>query len=244
MTKDNCSQYQRIMSVAIVQKTYENAQSKATAIGSLLPVRYADLDKFVLWTFNKLVYKREVSEPLAASCLLDLPNHYSHDISLRRINLNLLRFYFISIIFHGSTILQLSDDDATFTGFVQSPTCIFEHYWYRGIHLSEFCLYAYFATISVVRRKGSSGQLFEFEKSYPHKLKLIQKHHIKPGSEFLVTLIRILSQCQSEENAILGGHPDTISQQDDLADTVPSGHPDIISQQDDLDEILLVLFIS
>ena len=242
-TKGDCSQYQRIMSAAIVRKAYEDAQSKATATGSSLPVRHADLDKFALRTFNRLAYEREVSGPLAASCLLDLPDHYSHDISLRRINLNLLRSRFVSIIFHGSTILQSSDDDATFTGFVQPPACMFEHYRCRGIHLSEFCLYAYFATISVVRRKGSSGQLFEFEESYPHKLKLIQKHHTKPGSEFLVALIGTLSQCQSEEDAVPGGHRDTISRQDDLADAVPGGHPDTISRQDDLAEILLALFI-
>ena len=117
-TKGDCSQYQRIMSAAIVRKAYEDAQSKATATGSSLPVRHADLDKFALRTFNRLAYEREVSGPLAASCLLDLPDHYSHDISLRRINLNLLRSRFVSIIFHGSTIFQSLDDDSTLTGFV------------------------------------------------------------------------------------------------------------------------------
>ena len=120
---------------------------------------------------------------------------------------------------------------------------MFEYYQCKGIYLSEFCLYVYFATISVVRHKGSSEQLFEFEESYPHKLKLIQKHHTKPGSEFLVALIGTLSQCQSEEDAVPGGHRDTISRQDDLADAVPGGHPDTISRQDDLAEILLALFI-
>ena len=81
-TKNNCSQYQRIMSAAIVQKAYEDAQSKATVTGSLLLVRHANFDKFALWIFNRLVYKQVVSGPLAASCLLDLPDYYNHDISL------------------------------------------------------------------------------------------------------------------------------------------------------------------
>ena len=105
---------------------------------------------------------------------------------------------------------------------------MFEYYWYKSIHFSEFCFYAYFATILVVRCKKFSGQLFEFEESYPHKLNLIQKYYIKPGSEFLIALIRILSQCQSEENAVQNGHPDTISRQHDLADAVSGGHPDTI----------------
>ena len=108
----------------------------------------------------------------------------------------------------------------------------------------EFYLYAYFAIILVVRRKGSSGQLFEFEESYPHKLKLIQNHYTKPGSKFLIALIGTLSKCQSEENAVPGGHPDTIFRQDDLVDAVPGDYPDIISRQDDWAEILLALFIS
>ncbi len=91
-------------------------------------VRYADLDKFALQTFNRLVYEREVSGSLAASYLLSLSDHYRHDIKLRHINLNFICRYFTSIIFYGSSILQLSEDDTIFTGFAQPPICILEHY--------------------------------------------------------------------------------------------------------------------
>ncbi len=67
-TKGDCSQYKHIMSAAIVRKPYEDAQAKATA--TITPVRYADLDRFALQTFNRLAYEREVSRPLVASCLL------------------------------------------------------------------------------------------------------------------------------------------------------------------------------
>ena len=50
---------------------------------------------------------------------------------------------------------------------------------------------------------------------------MIQKHYIKPGSDFLVALIGNLFQCQFEENTILDGHPDIISQQNDLAEILP-----------------------
>lgn len=69
-----------------------------------------------------------------------------------------------------------------------------------------------------MKRKRSSKQVFEFEKSYPYKLNLIQRHYTKPGSDFLVALIRSLFQYQFDKNAVSGGHPDTISQQDDLAE--------------------------
>lgn len=103
------------MSAAIVRKAYEDAQAKTTA--TTTPVRYVSLNKFTLRTFNKLAYKQKVSGPLPVSCLLGFSNHYSHDIKLRRINLNLICCCFTNIIFHRSNILQLSQDDTTFTDF-------------------------------------------------------------------------------------------------------------------------------
>ncbi len=153
-TKGNCSQYQHIMSAVIVWKVYKDAQAKVTA--TTTPVRYADLDKFALRTFNRLAYAREVSGPLVASCLLGFSDHYSHNIKLQHINLNLICRYFTSIIFHESSIFQVSEDDVTFMDFVQPPTYMLEYYWCRGAHLSEFCLYAYFATILVMKRTKSS----------------------------------------------------------------------------------------
>ncbi len=198
------------MSVTIVQKAYENVL--ANAIATTIPVKYADLDKFALQTFNRLAYKQKVSGPLATSYLLGFPDHYNCDIKLRHINLNLICYCFTSIIFHKSSTLQLSEDDVTFTGFTRLPIYILEHYWCKRVHLFEFYLYVYFATILIVKHAISSEQVFEFEESYPHKSDLIQKHYIKPGYNFLVALIGNLSQCQFEEDTILGGHPDTISQ--------------------------------
>ena len=64
-----------------------------------------------------------------------------------------------------------------------------EYYWYRGAHLFNFCLYAYFATILVMKCAKSSKQIFEFKALYLHKSDLIQKYHIKSGSDFFVALI-------------------------------------------------------
>ena len=196
----------------MVWKAYEDAWSKVTATRSFLLVRHTNLDKFALQTFNKLAYKQEISRHLLVLCLFSLSDYYSHDISLRRMNLNLLRCRFVNIIFYKSNIFQLLEDDAIFMGSVQPSACIFEHYRCRGTHLFEFCLYAYFATILVVKHKGSNGQVFKFKESYPHKLNFIQRHYTKPGFDFLVALIETFFQCQSEKNAVLSGHLNTISQ--------------------------------
>ncbi len=86
-----------------------------------------------------------------------------------------------------------------------------EHYQCKGAHLSEFYLYAYFVTISVMKRAKSSEQVFKFEESYLHKSDLIQKHHTKPGSDFFIALIGNLSQYQFEKDIVPGNHLDTIS---------------------------------
>lgn len=64
-----------------------------------VPYYLSDLDKFALRTFNRLAYEREVSSPLAASCLLGLPDHYNCDISIRRIKVRCLCPYFVASIF-------------------------------------------------------------------------------------------------------------------------------------------------
>ncbi len=68
------------MSVVIVWKAYKDALTKVTATTTL--VKFTNLDKFALQTFNRLAYKQEVSQPLVISCLLGLLDHYSHNINV------------------------------------------------------------------------------------------------------------------------------------------------------------------
>lgn len=68
------------MSATIVWKVYKESQAKA--IASSTPVRYADLDRFALQTFNRLVYKQEISKSLVILYLLNFLDYYSHDIKL------------------------------------------------------------------------------------------------------------------------------------------------------------------
>ena len=157
--------------------------------------------------------------------LLGLLNYYSHDIKLRHIHLNLICYYFTSIIFYRLSIFELLEDNAIFTSFIQLPICMLGYYWYKGVYFSEFYLYIYFAIILIMKRTKSSKQVFEFKESYLYKLDLIQKHYIKLGSDFLVAWIDNLSQCQFEKN------------------TISNDHPDIILWQNDLTKILLALFI-
>lgn len=69
---------------------------------------------------------------------------------------------------------------------------MFKYYWCRSIHLFEFCFYAYFAIILIIKYKKFGGQIFELKELYPYKLNLIQRYYIKPGFKFFAALIKIL----------------------------------------------------
>ena len=68
-----------------------------------------------------------------------------------------------------------------------------QYYWCKRAYLSEFCLYAYFATISVMKHAKYSEQVFEFKELYLYKSNLIQKYHTKSDSDFFVALLSNLS---------------------------------------------------
>lgn len=53
ITKGDYSQYQYIILITIVKKSYKNAQLKVITIDSLLFIRHNNLNKFTLQTFNK-----------------------------------------------------------------------------------------------------------------------------------------------------------------------------------------------
>ena len=59
-------------------------------MATIISIGYADLDKSALQTFNRLAYEGKVSGSLVVSCLLGFLDHYSHDIKLRHININLI----------------------------------------------------------------------------------------------------------------------------------------------------------
>lgn len=126
-TKDDCSQYQKIMAMTLVRKAFED-HDKNSILDS---ANYTPmLDKFALKAFNQLSYDHEVSGPLVASYLLDLPNHYSSQVIVKSININLLKIKF-PIILNGQNFNQ-SDDIVYVNGDKVRPCSIHKHYAYCG----------------------------------------------------------------------------------------------------------------
>lgn len=86
-TKGNYSKYQQIMRFAFVQKAYEDATDQRIKDGSTRVVQRARIVKFTLRAFNRFAYDREISGPLAANRLLDLPEYFTSKKIIRKINL-------------------------------------------------------------------------------------------------------------------------------------------------------------
>lgn len=65
---------------------------------------YTNLNKFVLQTFNKLVYKQEISSHLSLLYLLDFLYNYNYNIKMQYISLAIFYYQLVNTIFHKSII--------------------------------------------------------------------------------------------------------------------------------------------
>lgn len=87
MIKENCSQYQKVMVMAIVGKAFDNHDKNfITSSSNYTPTH----DKFAFKAFNQLSYNRKINELLVPSYLVNLLNHYSSKMVLKTINIAFL----------------------------------------------------------------------------------------------------------------------------------------------------------
>lgn len=85
--KSDCSQYQRVIAVGIVKKTFDDHNKDSTTAST----NYIfTLDEFALKVFNQLSYDWEISKPLIASYLINLSDYYFPKINVKTINITLL----------------------------------------------------------------------------------------------------------------------------------------------------------
>ena len=92
--KRDYSQYQRIIAIAIVRKTFEDRDKP----GPRPPFYTPNLDKFLLKVFNRLSYNCKVCGSLVVGFLLDLSNHYTPNTSVKSINIFVLKDKFLLLI--------------------------------------------------------------------------------------------------------------------------------------------------
>ncbi len=118
------------------------------------------LDKCALKAFNWLSHNREISEPLVASYLLNLPNHYFSKAIIKTMNNILLQAKF-SLILNDQSFNQ-SDDIMHIDSTKIRPCSIYEHYVYRGFAFDRINIYEYLQIVSIVKQSQQQGGDYKF----------------------------------------------------------------------------------
>lgn len=145
-TKGDCSQYQKVIIVAIVRKAFDNYDKDSiTSLSNFTPI----LDKFALKAFNQLSYDRKIRGPLVASYLLYLPNHFFLKAIVKTINIALLQAKF-SLILDSQSFNQ-SDNILHNNGTKIWLYSIYEHYIHCGSIYNKISLYKYSWFICIMK---------------------------------------------------------------------------------------------
>lgn len=144
--KNNCSQYQRVMAAAMVRKALkDHVKNPTPTFANYIPT----LDKFALKAFNWLSHNCEVSGPLVASYLLDLPDHYSLKAIVILININLLKIKF-PLILSSQNFNWL--DDIIWVNSDKVRLCLlYKHYAHCGLAFEKVSIYEYFWYVFIVK---------------------------------------------------------------------------------------------
>ncbi len=127
-TKSDSSHYQRAIRAAFVWKKYEEVYQQNTIDDPSVGVQTGNIDKFALRAFNRLLYDREISRPLAANILLALPKYYTPEKTIKKVNLWALRRRFSKIIFGRSTDEDVAENFVLFGKSREMPTSKFDDY--------------------------------------------------------------------------------------------------------------------
>ncbi len=144
-----------------MRKAFDNHNNNITTG----PSNYiSTLDKFALKVFNQLSHNREISGPLVASYLLNLPDHYPPKAIVKIINIALFQARY-SLILNSQNFHQ-SDDIVRVDGIKIRPYSMYEHYAYRGFVFDRISIYKYLQFVSIVKQSQQQGDNYEFADSH------------------------------------------------------------------------------
>lgn len=125
------------MAAAIVRKAFKYQEKSGLRLLFYIPT----LDKFSLKVFNKLSHNREVSGPLVAGFLLDLPDHFTPNASVKSINLSIFKTKFPLLIFRQK--FNTNNDVACFNSCKVRTYFMFEYYQHKSLCFLQISLYEY-----------------------------------------------------------------------------------------------------
>ena len=139
VTKSNCSQYQRVIAIAIMKKTFKNYDKNPIfTFANYIPI----LDKFLLKAFNQYTHNREINKPLVACFLLDLLDRYFSKVVFKIINITLWKTKFPLILSRQN--FNQSNNIVYVNNAKVSLYLIYKYYVHFSLEFEKVSIYKYF----------------------------------------------------------------------------------------------------
>lgn len=222
-TKDDVSPGRIVAKAALLKQAIDRANSASAPRQVDMRLRERGMDKFALRCFNSLSQDREVSGVQVASTILQLPSYYTLNYNFARINLWWLRRYVRSIIHPEQLQSQtpsdsIGEEPCNYDRCTTTAANIFDNYKFRGDLLSSLCIFEYCMVVRTKRRQDATAEDIPFHETHPRHRTQVQRLARSTSQLSTATLQGELTEHQSSEDAVLGGHPLTAAIQNDLAE--------------------------
>lgn len=226
-TKDDVSPGQMVAKAALLKQAIDRANSTSVPNAADSRLREKGMNKFALRCFNSLSQDREVSGVQVASTILQLPSYYTLNYNFTRIHIWWLRRYVQSLVrqshHQGAPISSESIEEEP-CHYDQSsnvaPSNIFDNYKLRGASLASLSIFEYGMVVHTKTLQNATTEDIPFDESHPRYRTHVQRVANSACQIATVTLQGELTEFQSSEDAIPGGHPLTTAIQSDLAEVL------------------------
>jgi hypothetical protein len=222
-TKDDVSPLQMVTKAALLKQAIDQANAAQSPTTAQMRLRRRGMDNFALRCFNSLSQDREVSGVQVASTLLQFPSYYTLNYNFSRLNLWWLRRYVRAIIQPGhaqqpSPSNGVAEEPCSYDYSASAPASMFDNYKWRGAILTSLSIFEYCMLVRTKRLQDATTDDIPFAENHPRHSTHLQRLAHSPHQTATVTLQGQLSEFQSSEDSVLGGHPTTTAIQNDLAE--------------------------
>jgi hypothetical protein len=222
-TKDDVSPWQIVAKAALLKQSIEKAKVAEPPTATDLRLREKGVNNFALRCFNALSHDREISGVQVASSLLQLPTHYTISYSFVRFNLWWLRRYIRAIILpdnlessHSSD--PIAEEPCAYETGDTAPVSIFDNYKWRGSHIARLALFEYSMLVKTKNTRDVIADDIDFDPDHPRYTTYVQRLARTLSQVATVVFNGQLTEFQAAEDAIPGGHPETIAAKNDMAE--------------------------
>lgn len=221
--KDDVSPWQMVAKAGLLKQALEKAKVADPPTAADLRLREKGMDDFALRCFNTLAHDREISGVQVASTLLRLPSYYTVNYNFVSVNLWWLRQYVRALtppeaLHDRGASNPLQEETCTYQAGDTAPVSLFDNYKWRGTPLASLTFFEYCMMLRMRSKRGTTDTDIEFDPAHPRYSTHTQRIAQTPAQVATVTFKGQLTQFQTDEDSIPGGHPQTDAILNDLAE--------------------------